>query len=65
MKNPDYSPDTAHLPSARDRELWRLGGQEKERSAREKLARIRAKSDEVERRKAELFDSLRKAGNAL
>jgi hypothetical protein len=65
MKNPDYSPDTAHLPSAIDIELWRLGGQEKERSAREKLARIRAKSDEVGKRKAELFDSLRKAGNAL
>ena len=58
MKNPDYHPDTAHLPSAREKELWRLGGWKKEKAAREQLARVRAKCDAAEKRRVELMASL-------
>jgi hypothetical protein len=29
MKNPDYHPDTAHLPSNEDKIRWKNGGKEK------------------------------------
>jgi hypothetical protein len=58
MKNPDYHPDTAHLPSARDKELWRLGGWKKEKAARENLAKVRAKWDAAEKNRAEMLASL-------
>lgn len=56
--NHNYHPDTAHMPSLRDKENWRLGGWKKEKAEREKLARVRAKWDSAEARKAELLKSL-------
>lgn len=43
MKNPDYDPEKAHLPSKEDMVRWKNGGKEKhEREMRRIAATIRA-----------------------
>jgi hypothetical protein len=55
MINPDYHPDTAHLPSARDKDLWQLGGEEKEIKAREKLAQVRNRWERADHSRGEFL----------
>lgn len=40
MINKNYSPDTAHLPSAEDMKKWREGGRQKEINKQKALQRF-------------------------
>jgi len=58
MKNPDYDPDKAHLPSQEDLRRWLSGGKEKEKIERAKRERVRTKHDEAIKRRTQLLISL-------
>ena len=55
MNNPDYHPDTAHLPNGEDMRRWRNGGRAKHLAEEAKLERRRQHRADVLVRQAELL----------
>jgi hypothetical protein len=55
MNNPDYHPDTAHLPNEEDLRRWRNGGRAKHLAEEAKLERRRQHHAVVLVRQAELL----------
>ena len=59
MKNLDYHPDTAHLPSPTDIIRWRFGGGwQKDKREKDKLRRVREKWDAAKKSQAQMLESL-------
>lgn len=54
MKNPDYHPDKAHLPSAADMQRWKHGGRAKHLEAER---RLQATAARLRKRYPEVYDS--------
>lgn len=57
MKNPDYHPDKAHLPSAEDMTRWRNGGMAKEMESRARVQRVVARFDRAKAARADAIVS--------